>query len=151
MTVARLLDWQERDRDFSCEPQQGDSRPWLVVFVEQCVDGRFSDADAAGALDARSNCTTTAAGVAARDGTTLANTDVSTVAADAASFIHRYADDAQTPNRSATTRGMSPVAFTSAINRSRSSAVCRLRMPHVMPDDDEPSTDGFHAALTVVR
>ena len=80
-------------------------------------------------IDACPNCTTTPAPEAARDGTTLANTGVSTVAAEPASFTHRYADDAQTPNRSATTRGMSPVAFTSAISRSRASAVCRLRMP----------------------
>ena len=78
-------------------------------------------------IDAGPNCTTTPAPEAARDGTTLANTGGP--AADAASFTHRYADDAQTPNRSATTRGTSPVARTSAISRSRASAVCRLRMP----------------------
>ena len=71
-------------------------------------------------------------------GTTLANTGAlgaldaalgtAVAAADATSFIHRYADDAQTPIRSATTRAVSPEDRTSAISRSRSSTVCRRRM-----------------------
>src|SRR5665213_778001 len=76
-------------------------------------------------IAARPNCTTNPERDADCDGTTLANTEALAIEA---SFIHRYADDAQTPNRSATTRGVSPVAFTSAISRSRASAVCRLRM-----------------------
>ena len=67
-----------------------------------------------------------------------------------ASFTHRYADETQTPNRSAATRGVLPVSFTSAICRSRSSTVCRLRMPascHPSPARNRWASRSAYAAM----
>src|SRR4051812_2988124 len=100
-------------------------------------------------IDTRASCTITSARGVARDGTTLANIGASTVVAGAASFTHRYADDAQTPIRSATTRGISPVALTSAINRSRSSAVCRFRMPTSCQTKTSHQQMGFTQRLPI--
>jgi len=75
---------------------------------------------------ARPSWTTSDGRDATRAGTARANTGASGAEV---SFIHRYAGDAQIPKHSATTRGNSPVALTSAISRARSSAVCRSRMP----------------------
>ena len=90
------------------------------------------------------SCTTNTDRAAFDDCTTLANMGPSTAGA---SFIHRYADDAQIPIRSATTRGISPVALTSAISRARSSAVCRLRMlaswHHALPLNTWASWIGY--------